>query len=135
MLTMIRGKHTFKFGGMYQKGSYNGFGRQCVAGCANFSFMGTGLPGIRTSTRRAATRLLRSCWVGPPTARSIPSATSASNGRTSPAISRTTGAQPETDLNLGLRWETTLPPVEELDRWSDFRRRRRTPAPTIGPAP
>ena len=29
-------------------------------------------------------------------------------------------AQPEADVNLGLRWETTLPPVEELDRWSDF---------------
>ena len=43
--TMIRGKHTLKFGGMYQKGSYNGFGRQCVAGCANFSFLGTGVAG------------------------------------------------------------------------------------------
>ena len=27
---------------------------------------------------------------------------------------------PKLTVNLGLRWETTLPPVEELDRWSDF---------------
>ncbi len=27
---------------------------------------------------------------------------------------------PKLTVNLGLRWETTLPPMEELDRWSDF---------------
>ena len=31
--TWIHGKHTFKFGGMYQLNHYNGFGRQCEAGC------------------------------------------------------------------------------------------------------
>ncbi|MGH9611643.1 MAG: TonB-dependent receptor domain-containing protein, partial [Bryobacteraceae bacterium] len=33
-------------------------------------------------------------------------------------------------LNLGLRWETTLPPVEEKDRWSDFS--PTTPNPAAG---
>ena len=69
----------------------------------------------------AATRSRRSCWVGRPTARSTPCATSASSGRISPAISRTTGSvSPKLTVNLGLRWETTLPPIEEHDRWSDF---------------
>ena len=43
--TWIKGKHTFKFGGMYQLNHYNGFGRQCEAGCIGFSYQETGVPG------------------------------------------------------------------------------------------
>ena len=31
-------------------------------------------------------------------------------------------------LNLGIRWETTLPPVEQEDRWMDFSPTRPNPA-------
>jgi outer membrane receptor protein involved in Fe transport len=119
--TLIRGKHTLKFGGMYQKGSYNGFGRQCVAGCANFGFLGTGLPGIENQTQ-AGGNAFASFLLG-----------WATNGQIDTV--RYIGQQwpyfagyfqddwklsPKLTVNLGLRWETTLPPVEELDRWSDF---------------
>ena len=43
--TWIKGSHTFKFGGMYQLNHYNGFGRQCEAGCVGFSYQETGVPG------------------------------------------------------------------------------------------
>ncbi len=43
--TWIRGRHTFKFGGMFQINHYNGFGRQCEAGCVGFSYQETGVPG------------------------------------------------------------------------------------------
>ena len=43
--TWIHGKHTFKFGGMFQINHYNGFGRQCEAGCVGFSYQETGVPG------------------------------------------------------------------------------------------
>ncbi len=41
--TWIKGKHTIKFGGMYQLNHYNGFGRQCEAGCVGFSYPETGV--------------------------------------------------------------------------------------------
>ena len=44
-LNWIKGKHQFKLGGMYQRSHYNGFGRQCIAGCTSFSFTETGRGG------------------------------------------------------------------------------------------
>ena len=43
--TWVKGNHTMKFGGMYQISHYNGFGRQCEAGCVGFSYQDTGVPG------------------------------------------------------------------------------------------
>ena len=42
---LIRGKHTFKFGLPFQRQEANGFGEQCIAGCADFSFLSTSMPG------------------------------------------------------------------------------------------
>ena len=127
-LTKIAGKHTLKFGGQYQKGSYNGFGRQCVAGCANFGYQGTnpaGSSNISEGGNAFASFLLG--W--------------ATNGQVDTV--RYIGQQwpyfagyaqddyritPKLTLLFGLRWETTLPPVEELDRWSDFSPTRPNPA-------
>src|ERR1039457_513309 len=49
--TWIKGSHTLKFGGMYQVNHYNGFGRQCEAGCVGFSYLETGKPGITVQTQ------------------------------------------------------------------------------------
>src|SRR5262249_61826288 len=43
--TCIRNRHTFKMGAMYQRNHYNGFGRQCIAGCVTFTSKETGVPG------------------------------------------------------------------------------------------
>ena len=49
--TWIKGSHTFKLGGQYQLSHYNGFGRQCISGCATFSYTETGVPGGTNSER------------------------------------------------------------------------------------
>ena len=43
--TWLKGRHTIKFGGMLQINHYNGFGRQCEAGCVGFSYQETGVAG------------------------------------------------------------------------------------------
>ncbi|HUS05952.1 MAG TPA: TonB-dependent receptor, partial [Bryobacteraceae bacterium] len=119
--TKITGKHTFKFGGMYQKGSYNGFGRQCVAGCANFDFIGTGLAG-NTNFAQAGGNPFASFLLGWATNGQID--TVRYIGQQWPYfagyIQDDWKVTPKLSVNLGLRWETALPPVEELNRWSDF---------------
>jgi hypothetical protein len=128
-LTWIKGKHAFKIGAMYQRNHYNGYGRQCIAGCATFTSKGTGVPGDPNFTTGGgnpfASFLLG--WVD--------------NG--SVDTIRFIGQQwpyyagyfqddwkfsPKLTLNLGFRWETTLPPVEQEDRWMDFSPTRPNPA-------
>lgn len=128
-LTWIKGKHTYKLGAMYQRNHYNGFGRQCIAGCATFTSKTTGFPGDPNFTTGGgnpfASFLLG--WVD--------------NGSVDTV--RFIGQQwpyyagyfqddwrvsPKLTLNLGFRWETTLPPVEQEDRWMDFSPTRRNPA-------
>ena len=120
--TWIHGSHNLKFGGQYQLSHYNGFGRQCISGCAAFSFVfHAAAATIRTLPRQAGIRSLPFYSATPTAVRSIPSGSSASNGRIMPATFRTTGAlSRKLVLNLGLRWETQLPPTGLNDRWSDF---------------
>jgi hypothetical protein len=119
--TWIKGNHTFKFGGMYQLSHYNGLGRQCISGCASFSYVETG--------RGNDTNF----------------ATSGGNSFASFLLGQADGGQIDTVrfigqqwpyfagyfqddwrysrklvFNLGLRWETTLPPTGLDDKWSDF---------------
>ena len=50
--TWVRDKHTVKIGGMWQINHYNGFGRQCEAGCVGFSYTETGKAGITDPKER-----------------------------------------------------------------------------------
>lgn len=132
--TWIKNNHTFKFGGMFQQGNYNGFGRQDVAGRANFSTIGTSVPGdpnVTTGGGNSFASFLLG-WAtdgGLDTVRYI--------GQQWPYFSGF--FQDDWRLNrkltlfLGLRWETTLPPKEENDRWSDFS--PTTPNPGAGGIP
>jgi len=128
-VTWIRGRHSFKAGGMYQRNHYNGFGQQGDAGLVAFSFTGTGVPGD-TNFTTAGGSAFASFLLG-----------RADSGRTETVrfISQQWPyfagyfqddfrVNKRLTLNLGLRWETTLPPVESKDRWSDFSPTRPNPA-------
>jgi Carboxypeptidase regulatory-like domain len=118
--TWIRGAHTFKFGGMFQLTHYNGFGRQCVSGCVGFSFTETGLPGntnLSSGGNPFASFLLGYADSGQlDTVRFI--------GQQWPYYAGyfqdDWRISPKLTINLGLRWETQLPPTGLEDRWADF---------------
>lgn len=118
--TWIKGAHTFKFGGQFQITHYNGLGRQCEAGCVGFSYTETGLPGITDPTQGGnafASFLLGYADTGQiDTPRFI--------GQQFPYFAGyfqdDWHVNRKLVLNLGLRWETDLPPTGLDDRWSDF---------------
>ncbi len=118
--TWIHGKHTFKFGGMYQLNHYNGLGRQCEAGCVGFSYQETGVPG--GSNPNSGGNAFASFLLG-----------YADSGQID--TPRFIGQQfyyfagyfqddwkvsPKLTVNIGLRWDSNLPPTGLNNRWTDF---------------
>lgn len=120
-LTIVKGKHTFKLGGQAQYQYYNGFGRQCVSGCIGFDFKHTGRPGD-TNFATAGGSPIASMLLGYANSGSID--TIRYIGQQWPSYAGffqdDWRVRPNLMLNLGLRWETTLPPTGENDNWSDF---------------
>ncbi len=131
--TWIKGAHTFKFGGQWQINHYNGFGRQCEAGCVGFSYTETGVPGVTDPTQGGnafASFLLGYADTGSiDTPRFIGQQFSyfAGFAQDDWHVNR------KLVLNFGLRWETNLPPTGLDDRWSDFS--PTTPNPGAGGIP
>ncbi|MDX2180968.1 MAG: carboxypeptidase regulatory-like domain-containing protein [Bryobacteraceae bacterium] len=120
-LTIIKGRHTFKLGGQAQFQYYNGFGRQCVAGCVGFDFKHTGRPGD-TNFATAGGSPIASMLLGYANSGQID--TIRYIGQQWPSfagfVQDDWRVRPNLMLNLGLRWETTLPPTGENDNWSEF---------------
>ncbi|HYM09212.1 MAG TPA: carboxypeptidase regulatory-like domain-containing protein [Bryobacterales bacterium] len=119
-LTWIRGRHAFKMGGMYQRSHYNGFGQQWDAGFTGFSYTETGVPGgtdpnLGGNSFASMLLGLADSWQIH-TVRFI--------GQEWPYFSGyfqdDFRVNAKLTLNLGVRWETQLPPVESKDRFSDF---------------
>ncbi len=118
--TWVKASHTIKFGGAFQLNHYNGFGRQCEAGCAGFSYTETGVPAVTDPTQGGnafASFLLGYVDSGQiDTPRFI--------GQQFPYfagfVQDDWHVNSKLVLNLGLRWETNLPPTGLNDRWSDF---------------
>jgi hypothetical protein len=131
--TWIHGAHTFKFGGSWQINHYNGFGRQCEAGCVGFSYTETGVPGVTDPTQGGnafASFLLGYADSGQiDTPRFIGQQFSYFSG----FVQDDWHVNRKLVLNLGLRWETNLPPTGLDDRWSDFS--PTTPNPGAGNIP
>jgi hypothetical protein len=131
--TWIHGPHALKFGGQWQINHYNGFGRQCEAGCVGFSYTETGLPGVTDPNQGGnafASFLLGYADSGQiDTVRFI--------GQQFPYFAGyfqdDWQVSKKLVLNLGLRWETSLPPTGLDDRWSDFS--PTTPNPGAGGIP
>jgi hypothetical protein len=118
-LSYVRGKHTWKFGYQFQDQRANGFGQQDIAGQAMFSFLSTSVPGITTLTsgNSFASFLLGDTYFG--------------RTETIRAVTqyyRYNGFYVQDDwrvsrkliLNLGLRYDFTIPPISATDEYSDF---------------
>jgi len=119
-MTWVKGAHTFKFGGMFQITHYNGFGRQCEAGCAGFSYQETGVPGgtnPNAGGNAFASFLLGAADTGQiDTVRFIGQQFYYVGGY----VQDDWRVTPKLVLNLGLRYDINLPPTGLNNRWADF---------------
>ncbi len=120
-LTVIKGKHNFKMGYLSERVHYNGFGRQSLSGLIRGDRRSTSIPGnnnLNTGGGNGfASFLLGESFSG-----------GTENDRFVGQQWRSHSMYfqddwkitPKLTLNLGLRYEFTQPPVEQLDKWSDF---------------
>lgn len=128
-LSWMRGNHGFKFGFQHQDQNANGFGQQDIAGRADFNFLSTSVPGATAFPASGgssfASFLLGEAYLG--------------RTETIRYVSqkyRYFGFYAQDDwrvsrklvINYGLRYDVTLPPVNERDEYSDFNPDRANPA-------
>jgi hypothetical protein len=132
-LTWIKGSHTMKFGGQWQITHYNGFGRQCESGCAGFSYTETGVPSVTDPNQGG--NAFASFLLGYADSGSID--TPRFIGQQFPYFAGFAQddwhVNSKLVLNLGVRWETSLPPTGLNNEWSDFS--PTTPNPGAGGIP
>jgi hypothetical protein len=120
-ITWIKNKHTIKFGYLWERLHYNGFGQQTIGGLVRGDRRSTSVPNNNNLSTGGGNGFA-SLLIG----------TSYSGGTEN---DRFVGQRwrshafyvqddwkitPRLTLNLGLRYEFTLPPVEQKDKWSDF---------------
>ncbi|MEZ5354700.1 MAG: carboxypeptidase regulatory-like domain-containing protein [Bryobacteraceae bacterium] len=117
--SVLRGNHNFKFGAAFQSQRANGFGEQCIAGCADFSFTSTGVPGdttFRSGSSFASFLLGDAIGGGTETERQVYQ-TYRYHGFYAQDDWR---LSPKLTMNIGLRFEFTRPPIDLLDQYSNF---------------
>ncbi|MCC6585653.1 MAG: TonB-dependent receptor [Bryobacterales bacterium] len=127
-LSYIRGSHTFKFGFQYQDQNANGFGQQDIAGRADFNFLNTSIPGATSFPASGgssfASFLLGDAYLGrTETIRYVAQRYPYFGGY----IQDDWRITRKLVLNLGLRYDATLPPTNKKDEYSDFNPTRPNP--------
>jgi hypothetical protein len=126
-LTWNRRNHTFKFGFAFQSQRANGFGEQCIMGCADFSFLSTGIPAntqFISGSSFASFLLGHAIAGGTETVRFVEQTYNYYGfyAQDDWRLSR------KLTLNLGLRYDYTAPPFSPKDEYSDFTPDRPNPA-------
>jgi hypothetical protein len=128
-LSIVSGKHTLKTGYLYERLHFNGFGRQTMSGLVRGDRRSTSIPGNNNLSQGGgngfASFLLGESFSG------------------GTEDDRFVGQQFESHslyvqddwkvtrkltLNIGVRYDFTLPPLEQKDKWSDFDPLRPNPA-------
>jgi hypothetical protein len=117
--SLSSGKHNYKMGAAFQSQRAIGFGQQDIAGRAGFSYLTTSVPGATSATsgNSFASFLLGEAVFG-----------RTETVRTVPQLYRYFGFYFQDDwrlsrrltINLGVRYDFTLPPISMNDQYSDF---------------
>lgn len=120
-LSITKGKHTFKIGYLWERIHYNGFGQQTIGGLVHGDRRLTSVPNDNNLSTGGgngfASFLLGQAFSG-----------GTENDRFVGQQWRSHAwyfqddykVTPKLTLNYGVRYEFTLPPLEQLDKWSDF---------------
>jgi hypothetical protein len=120
-LTITHGKHTFKMGYLYENLHFNGFGRQTMSGLIRGDRRSTSIPGNNNLAvgggNGFASFLLGESFSGGTEDDRLVGQQFRSHSFYVQDDFRVTS---RLTLNLGVRYEFTLPPLEEKDKWSDF---------------
>jgi Carboxypeptidase regulatory-like domain len=120
-LSIVSGRHAFKMGYLYERLHYNGFGRQTMSGEVSFSRLSTSVPGdnnlVTGGGNSFASFLLGEVFTGSTENNRFVSQQWRSHSMYFQDDWKIT---PKLTLNLGVRYEFTLPPLEGDDKWSDF---------------
>jgi len=128
-LSWVKGNHSFKTGYQYERLHYNGWGRQGMSGWTNYQRLSTSIP-LNNNLSTGGGNSFASFLLG-----------EVNNGRTESDrfisqqwISHSMYVQDDwkigrkLTLNLGMRYEFTLPPVHQLDQQTDFRPDKANPS-------
>jgi hypothetical protein len=120
-ITISKGKHTLKGGYLWERIHYNGFGQQTIGGLIRGDRRSTSVPNDNNLSTGGgngfASFLLGEGYTG-----------GTENDRFVGQQWRSHAwyfqddwkLTPRLTVNLGMRYEFTLPPIEQTDKWSDF---------------
>jgi hypothetical protein len=127
-LTITKGRHTFKFGYLWERIHYNGFGQQTIGGLIRGDRRSTSVPNdnnLNTGGGNGfASFLLGQGFTGGTENDRFVGQQWRSHSWYAQDDFKLT---PRLTLNYGVRYEFTLPPLEQTDKWSDLDMKRPNP--------